>query len=104
MDTMNVNNALTTTEVTPAETTSPSPQYEADARAKIAAVRAMAADFALPAPRSLTSSERRAATATPPAFVEKPANSGQTVPRLSEAANAAFTDMRDGWPYANAYH
>ena len=101
METMNVNNTLTTTEVTPTETTSP--QYEADARAKIAALRAMAADFALPQPRSLTSAERRVVTATPRVFVEKAANFGQAVPGLSEAANADFTDMRDGEAYANAY-
>ena len=103
MEPMNVNNPLTMTEVTPAETTSPSPQYEADARAKIAALRAMAADFTPPEPRSLTSAERRVVTATPRVFVEKAANFGQTVPGLSEAANADFTDMRDGEAYANAY-
>lgn len=94
---------LTNAEVTPTETTPSSPQYETDARAKIAALRAMAADFALPEPRSLTPAERRIVTATPRVFVEKAANFGQIVPSIGEVANADLIDMRDGEAYANAY-
>jgi hypothetical protein len=97
------NTTLTNAEVPPAETTPPSSQYDADARAKIAALRAMAADFALPEPRSLTSAERRLVAGTSRVFVEKAANFGEIVPGISEAANADYSDMRDGEAYANAY-
>jgi len=63
-------------------------------RAKIAVLRAMAAvfvPFRSSAPSPLV--KRRVVTATPRAFVEKAVNSGQTVPALSETANADFTDM-----------
>jgi hypothetical protein len=103
MDTTKNINTLINPDVTTAETTpAPSP-YEADARAKIALLRAMAADFALPAPRSLTPAERRIVTATPRVFVEKAANFGETVPAVSEVSNANLIDMRDGEAYANAY-
>jgi len=91
-----------TTTTTTTETT-PSSPYQADAQTKIAALRAIAADFTLPEPRSLTAAERRVVTATPRAFVEKAANFGQTVPGLSQTTNADFADMRDGEAYANAY-
>src|SRR5256885_4187868 len=94
------NTTLTNAEVTPTETTPPSSQYEADARAKIAALRAMAADFDLPEPRSLTPAERRIVSGTPRVFVEKAANFGQIVPSIGEVANADLTDMRDGEAYA----
>src|SRR5436190_2057768 len=90
------NTTLTNAEVTPTETTPPSSQYEADARAKIAALRAMAADFDLPQPRSLTPAERRIVTGTSRLFVEKAVNFGEIVPGISEAANADFAEMRDG--------
>ena len=86
---------------TPTETTSF--PYETDARTKIAALRAIAADFATPEPRSLTTAERRIVTATPRAFVEKATNFGQTVPSVGEAANVDLTEVRDGEAYANAY-
>lgn len=83
--------------------TAPLSPYETDAQAKIAALRAIATDFTPPEPRSLTSAERRVVSATPRAFVEKAANFGQTVPGLSQTANADFAGMRDGEAYANAY-
>lgn len=92
----------TTTNTTTTETT-PSPQYEADARTKIAALRAMAAEFASPEPRSLSPAEQRVVNGTPRAFVEKAANFGPVVPGLSQATNADFDDMRDGEAYAKAY-
>ena len=83
--------------------TSPLSPYEMDAQAKIAALRAIAADFTPPEPRSLTVAERRVVSATPRAFVEKAVNFGQTVPGLSQTANADFAGMRDGEAYSNAY-
>ena len=96
---------MTTTIANNAEGTTPqtSPQYDSDARAKIAALRAIAADFAPPEPRSLTPAERRIVTATSRAFVQKAANFGQTVPGIGEAANADFNEMLDAEAYANAY-
>jgi len=98
---------MTTTVNTPnpTESTTPqtSPQYEADAQAKIAALRAMAADFAQPEPRSLTLAERRVIGSTPRAFVEKAANFGQAVPVVGQTTNADFAGMRDGEQYAHAY-
>ena len=94
---------MTTTTTLPNSETTPSPQYEADARAKIAALRAMAADFTSPEPRSLSPAEQRVINATPRVFVEKAANFGPIVPGLSQATNADFDDMRDGEAYANAY-
>jgi hypothetical protein len=81
----------------------PTNAYEADARTKIATLRAIAADFELPAPRTLTTVERRIASSTPPPFIEKAANFCEVVPSLGEAANTDSAELRDGEDYAAAY-
>jgi hypothetical protein len=92
-----------TTNDTPTPIEGTSFPYETDARTKIAALRALAADFITPEPRSLTPAERRIVTATPRTFVQKAANFGQTVQGVSDAANANFNEMLDGEAYASAY-
>lgn len=98
--TNNNNNPLTTTSTT----TEPpaSPDYAADARSKIDTVRQMAADFALPDGRNLTTAERRMA-ATPRDFVEKATNFTEAVPAVGAAANTHVDLMRDGDAYVRAY-
>lgn len=104
--TMNANPSLNKTQTASTEP-EPTPttlsQYDADARAKIAVLRAMAADFALPEPRSLTSAERRIVTSTPRVFVEKAANFGEMVPGIGTASNADYAAMLDAEAYAQAY-
>jgi hypothetical protein len=91
-------------ENTPTTSSDPTPSpHEADARAKIATLRAMAADFTAPEPRNLTTAEKRVINATPRVFVEKTVNFGQTVPVVTQATKADFADMRDGEEYAAAY-
>jgi hypothetical protein len=78
-------------------------QYIADANAKIAVLRTMAADFALPEPRALTAAERRLITATSREFVEKAEHFGKVATGISDASDADFVAMRDGEAYASAY-
>jgi hypothetical protein len=102
MNTKVENTAVNSADVTPPETVSSFP-FEADARAKIAVLRAMAADFAQAAPRSLTTAERQLVSATPRGFVEKSVNFGQVVPSISAASNADFDEMRETEAYTSAY-
>lgn len=97
MTTIPLENAPTTT-----SDPVPSP-HEVDARAKIATLRAMAADFTAPEPRNLTTEEKRVINSTPRVFIEKSVNFGQSVPVVSQATKADFADMRDGEEYAAAY-
>ena len=99
MSTVTENTAGTTVDTTTTETF----PFEADARTKISVLRAMAADFTQPEPRSLTAAERRLVSATPREFVEKSVNFGQTAPSISAAANADFADMRESEAYMSAY-
>jgi hypothetical protein len=99
MSTVPENTAGNTVDTTTTETF----PFEADARTKISVLRAMAADFTQPEPRSLTAAERRLVSATPREFVEKSVNFGQTAPSISAAANADFADMRESEAYMSAY-
>ena len=100
MSTIDEKPIVNTADVTPTETF----PFEADARAKISILRAMAADFSQPTPRSLTAAERRLVSSTPREFVEKSVNFGQTAPSISTASNADFVDMRESEAYTSAYN
>ena len=100
MSTIDEKPTVNTADVTPTETF----PFEADARTKIAVLRAMAADFTQPAPRSLTPAERSLVSATSREFVEKSVNFGHTAPSISAASNADIADMNESEAYTRAYN
>src|ERR1043166_8118524 len=96
---------MSTTEETkpPNATDVPTFPFEADANAKVAVLRAMAADFILAEPRSLTPAERRLVSTTPADFVLKAANFGNAVPAVNEPTKSSVALLREGEAYATAY-